>query len=414
MCATLGSLPATTAAPAGDAKAKAEVATEVAGYALACAKAGAKTEAARTLEEAKALDPAAAGVKEAQAALDAVAEDATGAADAVTAQKKALGPKVAKAYDKLSAALADPKDGGPSTRALVTALAWEPSKPRVAKATKSMDEAAKANHPDDVARLLAGLERADPETAKAGKFDRAFVELATKDLGMLGSPGSALLAYVALPHDWQKGKTYPVVVGVDGAGSNFLGYAKSSKGARGSRSVILVSPCTLANTNALEPAKYPWYDKAILDEYGSKRMEFDGPGVDGVLKVLHERFGAEEKVFVTGFSGGGNWCYWKLFTDPTHVRGACPACANFSNYGITTAPAVEDGGPPVQLMTGANDGYKDAVNGVAPGIEGQTDAAQKKLEELGYKKVTRIQVKAGHDPLHAEVWKFVDAVLGAK
>ena len=410
----LASAPGPTALAAGDTKAKGEVASELAAYALACAKAGAKTEATRAHAEAKALDAAAPGLAEAQAAIDAVTEDAADAEAAVTEQKKALGPKIAKAYDKLAAALIDPKNGGPSTRALVAALAWEASKPRVAKAVKGMDEAAKANHPDLVARLLAGLERADPETAKTGKFDRAFLDLATSGLGMLGSPGSTLVAFVSLPRDWQKGKTYPVLVGVDGAGSGFQGYANGSKGARGSRSAILVSPCTLSNTNTLELVKYPWYDQFLLNEFDKKRMEFDGPGVDGVLKVLHDRFGGEEKVFVTGFSGGGNWCYWKLFTDPSHVRGACPACANFGNYAGATAQTVADGGPPVQLMTGANDPNKDAVGGAAPGIEGQTDAAQKKLEELGFKKVTRVSLRAGHDPLHAEVWKFFDQVMGAK
>ena len=41
-------------------------------------------------------------------------------------------------------------------------------------------------------------------------------------------------------------------------------------------------------------------------------------------------------------------------------------------------------------------------------------AAQEKLKELGYTKVTRVQLQAGHSPLQAEVWKFVDEVLGAK
>ncbi len=62
-------------------------------------------------------------------------------------------------------------------------------------------------------------------------------------------------------------------------------------------------------------------------------------------------------------------------------------------------------------MTGANDEHKDHVFGQKPGIEGQTDAAEAKLKELGYQHVSRVQLQAGHSALHAEVWKFIDEVL---
>ncbi len=309
----------------------------------------------------------------------------------------------------------DPKDAARFERYLFAAYRWAGTKGRLGRIQKAVDDAARANRAEDAGRLLVGLELLDYEGAAAGRYDRVELDLATKDACLLGSTVNELVAWVSLPRDWAKGKSYPILVGVDGAGSNFLGYARGSKGVRGSRPLILVCPCTLSNTNALDAAKYPMYDPALLAAWDAKRLAFDGPGVDGVLDVVRRRFGGEEKIFVTGFSGGGNYTYWKLLSDPAHVRGACPACANYSGGGLEGAPgAGPDGGPVVQLMTGEKDEFRETAFG-GPGIEPQTDAAQKALEGLGYTHVTRIVVPgSGHSPLHAQVYEFIDRVLGAR
>jgi hypothetical protein len=183
--------------------------------------------------------------------------------------------------------------------------------------------------------------------------------------------------------------------------------------------VIVISPVTLSNTNALEPAKYPCYPKSLLDSWGGRRLEFDGPGVDAVIAEVRRRFGGEEKVFATGFSGGGNWCYWKILRDPAGLRGAAPACANFSGGGSEGAPgAGPGGGPPILVLTGEKDEHREWTFGKregGPGIEPQTDRAMEVLKGLGYAHLRRTMVKgAGHSPLHAEVWRFVDEVMGAK
>ncbi len=68
-------------------------------------------------------------------------------------------------------------------------------------------------------------------------------------------------------------------------------------------------------------------------------MDFDGPGMDKILEIVTKRFGGDEKVFLTGFSGGGKYCYWKLFMDPAHVRGAAPTCARTSAARASRSPA---------------------------------------------------------------------------
>lgn len=400
--------------PAGaEAKLKSEAATEIAAFVTACAQGGAKSEGAKALAEGRALDTAA--VVAAEKLLVGVADDSADAATAAAAARKTTGPKIAKVYDKLSLLDHDAKVAARFEAYLFAAIRWEPTKGRLGRAQKAVDDAARANRTEEAGRLLTRLKRANAEGAAAGHYDKLELELATKDFCLLGSTVNELVAWVSLPRDWAKGKSYPILVGVDGAGSNFLGYGRGSKGARASRSAILVCPCTFSNTNELKPEAYPMYDPALLTEWTAKRIEFDGKGVDGVLDVVRKRFGGEDKIFVTGFSGGGNYTYFKLLSDPAHVRGACPACANFSGMGTEGAPgAGDDGGPIVQLLTGAVDPYKDSVNG-QPGIEAQTDAAQKALDGLRYTRVTRIMVPgAGHDALHGKVWEFFDRVVSGK
>jgi hypothetical protein len=288
----------------------------------------------------------------------------------------------------------------------------------VKRAAAAADAASSGNRPLEAGLLVRGVLRADAAAAAKGKYDALVDRLAQRDLFVLGSMERDLVAYVSLPKGWKRGGSYPVLVGVEGAGCNFQGYGQGLAGARGSRAVIVVSPVTLSNTNALDPAKYPGYGKDLLAKWNGNRIEFDGPGVEGVLAEIRKRFGGEEKVFVTGFSGGGNYCYWKLLHDPEHVRGAAPACANFAGYGVDGAPgAGPSGGPPVRILTGEKDEHREFTFGKkdSPGIEPQTDNAVAALKTLGYTKVERTMLPGvGHSSCVPQVWKFVDEVMGAK
>jgi hypothetical protein len=400
-----------------EAKLKPEAAKALAEYAAWCGANGAKTAGAAALDEATALDPAAPKLAETKAVLDGLAEDAADAGDAVKKQRKAVGPKIAAAYERLAAIDHEAKDAGRFESYLLGSVAWDPSPARLTKARRAIDDAASGNRLDAAGRLLVGVKRIDVEGVAAGKYDKLEVEFATKDALLLGSESHPLVGYVSLPKDWAKGKSYPVLVGVEGAGCGFLGYCRSFAGARGQRPVIVVAPITLSNTNAesLNPTTYPCYSSAVFAKWSGKALEFDGPGIDALLAVVRKRFGGEEKSFLTGFSGGGHYTYFKLFQDPAHVRGAAPACANFAGQGVTGAPGVADGGPPVHIFTGEKDQHRDHVFGQTPGVTGQNDLAQENLARLGYKRVERTDVKgAGHDSFPGLVWKFVDQVLASK
>jgi hypothetical protein len=276
---------------------------------------------------------------------------------------------------------------------LVLGLSWDLSAPRLKRIVARVKDAGKGD-PDEAGRLLVALRRSDPTGAAAGDYDALESELARDGIVLLSSPGHPLVGYVSLPGGWKKGGRYPVLVAVDGAGSNFLGCARNFEKARGARDVIVLSPITLSNTNALEPQKYPHYAQSLLDEWTAKRLAFDQPGVDALLTVLRERYGAEEQAFLTGFSGGGLYTYHQLLQHPDRVAGAAPACANFGGGGLEGAPgAGTGGGPPVHIFTGELDPHRDDVFGQKPGIEGQTDRIESELARLGYTHVRRTQVK---------------------
>ncbi|MCE9636232.1 MAG: hypothetical protein K8T90_11070 [Planctomycetes bacterium] len=406
---------------ADEAKLKSQVAAEVVKAAAACAAAGAKTEGLALVAEAAALDPAAAGLDDAKSKAEGLDADADGAAAAATKARAAAKAKVAPLYDKLGDLDHAPADENRFLDYSIRAFQWDP-KPRAPALMKKAKESLDSPQPWTGARIMAKLRKADPDGTKAGKYDAFEVDLAKSNKLMLGCADNPMVAWVSFPKDWSKTKKMPVAVGVEGAGCGFAGYFGGLVGSRGSRGVICVTPVTVTNTNAdnLNPKTYPMYDPAWLDVCKTdlmKRIEVEGPGMETILADLTERFGADDRAFHTGFSGGGIYTYWRLFQHPDKVRGAAPACGNFGGLGLQGAPGAKDGGPAVLLMTGEKDPHRDFTFGDKnqPGIEPQTNNAQENLTKLGYTNVKRFMFPGvGHSSLHSEFWKFVDEVLAGK
>ncbi|MDA1195000.1 MAG: alpha/beta hydrolase-fold protein [Planctomycetota bacterium] len=336
-------------------------------------KADIKTEALAALERAKALAPDDEALGPLATTIDALA----GAGEATDATRKRIesaNGDAAKGHDKLAKAHAKYGDEAGALRETLTALELDPSKSRL----------------------------------------QAIAAPAMKSPLLLRSPTHEAAAYVSLPSGWKPGKTYPVLVSVDGAGANFLGNANAFKGGRGSRAFITVAPHALSCTNAIEPAKFPAYSQALIDKWNGNRVAFDVPGLLAMLDFLRAHFGAEEKVAITGFSGGGNLCYGFLLAHPERVLCAAPACANFQPGLAQGAQKPAEGGPPVHVMTGEKDPHRDLTHGkTPPGIEQQTDWAMKAFEENGFTNVKRTMLPGvGHSNLVKEVWAFVDETYG--
>jgi dienelactone hydrolase len=367
-------------------------------YAKACTRANEKDEALRALAYALDADPGC----DADGKLKARIEAIDGEPRPSEARRKTAHRNAAKIYDKL----AKYGDGH-----MFRAIELEPTKKRTARVVKRI----RAEKDTNVAGgLLARLRSVDPE----GDYSGLEIELGRKDVVMIGAKDHPIVGWLALPKNWSRKKRYPVLVTVDGAGSNFLGACRASRKRRGSREWIILAPCTFANTNSLPEKKYPFYDKKLLTSMGgfTKRFDWDHKGLTALLAVVRERFGGEEKIAITGFSGGGNLCYGYTLLYPQKIRFAVPACANFAGLGANPGPRPENGGPPIRIFTGANDPHREWTHGKVggvPGIEPQTDNAQKTLRDKGYTNVTRKMLPGvRHSSLPAKVWEVADELAG--
>lgn len=363
---------------------------------------------ARWLKEKGQKDEAAAAITRAREAgatdLEALAQEveALEPADAdpgLATRREEAHKEAAKLYDKL---------GKSDDAWLLRAAETEPSKARLGKlAAAARALAGNRQSADRAGRILVRLRELDPE----GKWDAIEEEMARGDVALVKG-AHAMVGYLSLPKGWKKSEALPVLVAVEGAGCGFLGRARDAAQSRGSRGFLVLAPCSLSNTNALEESKYPWYSKQQLDDGGRNRIGFDVEGLLALLEVLKERYGASERFAITGFSGGGNLCYAMTALHPGRVICSVPACANFTGAGFADAQPVE-GGPPVRILTGEKDEHRDYTFGKKemPGIEPQTDHAVKALEKLGFKDVTREMLKGvGHSACAAQVWERIDAI----
>jgi poly(3-hydroxybutyrate) depolymerase len=373
-----------------------------------------KPEAARALAQARGASPRSPALDELQRSVDALADEGGDApADVVERWKKAA-TDGAKAWERLADLRATWKDDVGQSTALANACALDPAKPRLGKALAAVRSlASNKEKPEAAGLLLARLREADAEGRS--KYDAIEQEMASSDLALVKAPDSNLVAWLSLPKGWQSKGEWPVLVAVEGAGCNFLDAARGFARTRGARRFLVLTPCSLSNTNALEPAKYRVYPPSLLEEWKDKRIDFDLPGLEAILDVLVERYHAEKKTAITGFSGGGFLCYALTMRDPARVWAAAPACANYQPSTPEGAEPVTDGGPPVHCFTGASDENRDQVAGKKPGIEGQTDMAIEAFQKLGFAKVERTQLPGvGHSACHAQVWAFLDEVLAPK
>ncbi len=367
---------------------------------------------ARWLKEKGQKDEALAAIARAREAgaddLDALAQEVEALEAApedpgLAKRREQAHEEAAQLYDKLAKS---------DDTSLLQAAELEPTKARLGKLSALVKQLAgnRANA-ERAGRILVRLRELDPQ----GKHDALEEELARGDVALVKGK-HPMVGYLSLPKGWKKGAKLPVLVAVEGAGCGFLGRARDQAGSRGSRGFLVLTPCSLSNTNELDPAKYPWYGKQQLDEGNRNRIGFDVEGLLALLDALKERYGADDRLAITGFSGGGNLCYAMTVLHPDRVIVSAPACANFSGLGFSDAKPV-DGGPPVRILTGEKDEHRDFTfgNKDSPGIEPQTDRAVAALKELGFKDVTRTMLKGvGHSACGTQVWEAVDAASKQK
>jgi len=389
------------AKPDATAKHKAKLAQVWVDFARWLELKGLKTEADEALARARAAGPAHKDLGRLTADIEALEGDADPDPGLESRRQKAH-KDAAKVYDRL---------GKIDESYLVQAVRLDPSKARLGKMAGLVKKLS-GNRKNAVkaGQLLVQIRELAPE----GKYDSLELELARKDVALIKHPDHAMVGFLSIPKGWKKGGRYPVLVTVDGAGSNFIASARKFAKTRGGRRFLVLAPCSFSNTNALEPKKYPFYAPELLTENSSNRIAFDLGGLERLLEVLAERYGGKEKIGITGFSGGGNLCYGMTIRHPDRILFSAPACANFSGQGLRDAEPVADGGPPIHILTGANDQHRDYTFGKkdSPGIEPQTDNAVATLERLGFSNFRRTMLPGvGHSNCAAQVWKFGDEVV---
>ncbi|MHC4134925.1 MAG: hypothetical protein ACYTDU_03035 [Planctomycetota bacterium] len=388
------------AKPDATGKHKARLAKVWVDFARWCKLKSLKTEADQALARGRAADPANKDLARLAADIEALEGDAD-ADPGLEARRQKAHKDAAKIYDRLAKV-----DEG----YLVEAVRLDPSKARLGKMAALVKKLS-GNRTNAVkaGRLLVQLRELAPE----GKYDSLEIELARKDVALIKHPDHAMVGFLSIPKRWKKGGSYPVLVTVDGAGSNFLGSARKFAKTRGGRKFLVLAPCSFSNTNELQPKKYSFYAPVLLTEHNGNRITFDLGGLERLLDVVAERYGGQRKIGITGFSGGGNLCYGMTIRHPDRILFSAPACANFSGMGLQDAEAVADGGPPIHILTGANDPHRDYTHGKkdSPGIEPQTDNAVATLERLGFSNFRRTMLPGvGHGNCAAHVWKFGDEV----
>ncbi len=406
----LAALAADVRAAGAEAKTRDAIAKVWVDYGTWLAGQGQKVEAERALAEAREAAAEAPGVAALAAAVEALAEERAPALGLEDRRKKAHA-EAAKLYERFAGIDHEKSEEARFSGYLLKAAELDPSKARLGKLFGLAKQAAgnKANV-DFAGRLLLRLRDIDPAGAAKGVYDPLEREMAQDDVAVLRGDGHACVGYLSLPDGWKGRGEWPVLVAVEGAGCGFLGAARGFATSRGSRGYLVLTPCSLSNTNELDAAKYPFYDEATLEAGSADRIAFDLAGLEALLQVVKRRYGGGERIGITGFSGGGNLCYAWLALHSDRTLFAAPACANFTGMGLRDAAAIEGGGPPVHILTGEKDPHKDLTHGkFKPGIEEQTDAAVATLARLAFTNVRRTMLPGvGHASCAREVWAFAD------
>lgn len=228
--------------------------------------------------------------------------------------------------------------------------------------------------------------------------------------------------------------------------------------ALGDDDVIVIVPCTFSNTNFIvgetrERYRH-FYSDDVIDSV-TDRLDWDEAGLLAILENVGAEFRVDDRIFLTGFSGGGLLTYRMLFRHPNRLAAAMPVCANFRDEGygsISMQFSNEDRALPVHVFNGGLDGFAQNMQGYTwfdqvffgsvfgfvigflaakrklkrrwqvligggvaiavggffrygnPGIESQSRAAMKLLDKSGYVNVQRTVVaNMPHAPGHEVV-----------
>lgn len=374
-----------------------------------CREKGLKSEAARAIEEAREAGAPAAGLDALRAEVEALEADAEPPSEAV-ARRERVFKEAAGHYGKLAALDHDAKESARFDGYFLKSIELDPSKPNLAKlAARVKQNAGNKAQAESTGRMLVKLRALDAEGAAKGRYDALEADLAKADLALIQGD-HPMVGWISLPKGHSAKGEWPILVAVEGAGCNFVGAARGFAQARASRNFIVLTPCSLSNTNELDPGKYPFYSASRLEEGGRDRIRFDLDGLRALLETVRARYRGGARIGITGFSGGGNLCYAMIGLHSDELLFAAPACANFAGMGFADAKPAADPALPIHILTGEKDPHRHLTHGkTPPGIEEQTDMAVAALGKLGFTSVRRTMLPGvGHSSCAQQVFAFAD------
>ncbi len=215
--------------------------------------------------------------------------------------------------------------------------------------------------------------------------------------------GHSIRYLVSLPKDWSADRKWPVIVVITGSNSNFPVIAQGYHQLRGDRPFILITPATVSSGSVINAELYPHLPADELARLASAevpvKLEYDMAGLERILEEVRERFGGEQRVYLSGFSMGGTlaWQMALLRSDRLHM--AFPVCAMYREAAVEMIPAGHRPANPA-LPIRAFQGEKD------PWLEGfhkHWERASTLARQVGFQDVTRTVSGRGHSWYHGEI-----------
>ncbi|MDB5253629.1 MAG: hypothetical protein JWP27_2798 [Flaviaesturariibacter sp.] len=217
---------------------------------------------------------------------------------------------------------------------------------------------------------------------------------------------------LALPRDWKKGVTYPVVIACEASEKEFRKNAERFEAARGTVPFIIVSPYITTNGNygLHDTVVYP-YRKDVWDRIDREgNCLFDDQGLLAVINDVKRLYGGADKVFITGFEAGAHLVWATAFHHPEQLFAAAMVAGNFRKRcedGNTISGHPSRASLPLLNFVGGDD--QDFGKGSR--LYGQYEEAKELALTHGYTNLSETVLPGtGHVPVTRDVLEAFAAI----
>ena len=215
--------------------------------------------------------------------------------------------------------------------------------------------------------------------------------------------------YLSLPTKWEPGKSWPVVIALEGGNKNFLRMAQTYAASRGDLPYIIVSPMILSNGgDELRSLPEYHYPAAVWDEVAqSGKCKFDFDGIAAVIDDVHARYGGERQVFITGHSAGAHLVWAMILHHPERLSAAAVTCGNFVGRCVNEETLTSVSAPsdlPIR-------GFQGALDAAREPLELQFQRARAVASAHGYRNIYQQAIEGeGHQPFAKEVLAYFNSL----